>query len=223
MSVPATTVTGFAVLDLETTGLYPKTGARIVEIGVVFLDAAGATVSHWETLVDPERDPGPTEIHGVTSAMLERAPTFAAIAGNLASSLEGRVLVAHNAKFDVGFLDAEFARAGVGWSREPLCTLKLARRRGLPLSLAACCGAFGIVNHDAHRALGDAVATAELLLRLDCRPGEMPGGVTFPDGWPDPADQALLRPRHSDAGTSGEPGPAGTGTLAEVVQLPLGL
>ena len=221
MPAPATTATGFAVLDLETTGLYPRTGARIVEIGVVFLDASGATVSRWETLVDPERDPGPTEIHGVTSAMLEGAPTFAAIAGNLASSLDGQVLVAHNAKFDVGFLDAEFAREGIAWSRDPLCTLKLAKRRGLPLSLAACCRTFGIVNRDAHRALGDAVATAELLRRLDCRPGEMPGGVTFPHGWPDPAHQTLLRPRHLDAGTFGESGPARS--AAEVVQLPLGL
>ena len=220
MPAPATTATGFAVLDLETTGLYPKTGARIVEIGVVFLDAAGSTVSRWETLVDPERDPGPTEIHGVTSAMLERAPTFAAIAGNLASSLEGRVLVAHNAKFDVGFLDAEFARASVGWSREPLCTLKLARRRGLPLSLAACCGAFGIVNHDAHRALGDAVATAELLRRLDCRPEEMPGGVIFPHGWPDPAEDTLLCPR---LGADSSTGPNSATAITEAEQLPLGL
>ena len=187
--------TGFAVLDLETTGLHPRQGARIIEIGIVVVDDAGQPRHRWQTLVDPDGPPGPTRIHGVDAAMLRGAPHFADIAGNLAEVLSGRVLVAHNAKFDVGFLDAEFALAGIAWKREPLCTLNMARRRGLPLSLAACCETFAIVNHGAHHALGDAAATAELLVRLDCEPEEVPSPVAFPDGWPAPATGEMLRTR----------------------------
>lgn len=189
------TTTGFAVLDLETTGLSPKSGARIVEIGIVFLDDAGVVQAEWETLVDPGVGPGPTHIHGITASMIAGAPSFAAVAGSLAAELSGRVLVAHNAKFDVGFLDAEFARVGLTWAREPLCTLKVARRRQRPLSLAACCESFGIVNHAAHRAIGDAQATAELLGCLALTPDEVPVPVSFPHGWPEPSDQARLHPR----------------------------
>ncbi len=187
---------GFAILDLETTGLQPKYGARIIEIGIVFVDGAGVVERTWETLVDPEQDPGPTHIHGVTVEMLTGAPRFADIAGNLAAELSGRVLVAHNARFDVGFLDAEFRRVQLAWSREPLCTLSLAKKRKLPLSLAACCDHFGIVNQAAHRALGDAQATAELLALLEVAADEVPTPVHFPDGWPDPVALHLLLARN---------------------------
>ncbi len=177
--------TGFAVLDLETTGLQPKRGARIIEIGVVIVDTDGAVTGEWETLVDAGRGAGPTHIHGVNDAMLEGAPSFAEIAGDLAELLVDRVLVAHNARFDVGFLDAEFRRADIAWSREALCTMQLAKRRGhYPVNLAACCETYAITNHGAHRALGDALATAELLRCLQVGADELPPAVAFPAGLP---------------------------------------
>lgn len=186
---------GFAVLDLETTGLSPARGARPIEIGLVSVTPDGVVEDAWETLVDPGCGAGPTHIHGVTDAMLDGAPTFADVLGDLTARLEGRTIVAHNASFDIGFLDAEFAAAGLGWRRAPLCTMRLARRRGYrPATLAYLCDTLGIVNQAAHRALGDAVATAELLSRLDVRPEETPPAVEFPSGHPAPTGVFALRP-----------------------------
>ncbi|MBS1847637.1 MAG: 3'-5' exonuclease [Actinobacteria bacterium] len=176
---------GFAVLDVETTGLSPARGARTIEIGLVLVDLDGTPRSRWETLIDPGCGVGPTHIHGVTDAMVQGAPAFGDIVGDLADQLEGRTIVAHNAEFDIGFLDAEFAAVGIPWDRHPLCTMRLARRRGHhPANLAYLCDHFGIVNHGAHRALDDAVATAELLACLQVKPAEMPAAVGFPSGHP---------------------------------------
>ena len=194
-ATPSATTTGFAVLDLETTGLAPSKGARIIEIGVVAVGLDGTVVEQWETLVDPGCGPGPTHIHGVDADMLAGAPSFAEIVGDLARVLSGRTLVAHNANFDVGFLDAELERAGVRWTRTSLCTMQLARRRGHhPVNLAACCAAYGIVNQGAHTALADALATAELLGHLAPCGDEVPVGVLFPAGHPAPSGRAHFRP-----------------------------
>lgn len=183
------------MLDLETTGLAPSRGARAIEIGVVLVTMDGVVEDRWETLIDPGCGPGPTHIHGVTGDMLDGAPSFAEVAGDLADRIEGRTIVAHNAAFDVGFLDAEFAGSGVAWDRHPLCTMRLARSRGLrPANLAYLCDHYGIVNHGAHRALGDAVATAELLVHLDVDPTEVPAPVGFPAGHPDASGRVHLRP-----------------------------
>jgi DNA polymerase III epsilon subunit family exonuclease len=191
----AAATAGFAVLDLETTGLSPRKGARTIEIGLVLIAADGTVEERWETLVDPGCAPGPTHIHGVTGSMLDGAPTFADIAGDLAFRLSGRTIVAHNASFDVSFLDAEFRRVGLRWTREPLCTMALARRRGYrPANLAFLCETFGIVNHGAHHALGDAVATAELLVHLAVEADETPAAVAFPSGHPFPCGRVHLRP-----------------------------
>ncbi len=192
---PATGTDGFAVLDLETTGLSPARGARAIEIGVVLVDPDGSVEDRWETLVDPGGGAGPTHIHGVTDAMLVGAPTFAEVVGDLAVRLQGRAIVAHNAAFDIGFLDAEFSHAGLLWDRNPLCTMRLARKRGLrPANLAYLCGHYGIVNQRAHHALGDADATAALLGHLAVTPEEVPTAVAFPAGHPEPSGRIHLRP-----------------------------
>lgn len=183
------------MIDLETTGLSPARGARAIEIGMVLVDASGTVEGSWQTLVDAGVGPGPTHIHGVTDQMLDGAPSFGDIAGDLAVRLTGRIIVAHNASFDLGFLDDEFRRLGLPWERHALCTMQLARDRGLyPASLAACCANFGIVNHGAHHALGDAAATAELLGHLGVAPAETPPPVTFPAGYPSPTGWTHLRP-----------------------------
>ena len=187
---------GFAVLDLETTGLSPAKGARTIEIGLVLLEADGTLTDQWQTLVDPGCGAGPTHIHGVTDSMLTGAPCFAEVAGDLASRLEGRTIVAHNASFDVTFLNAEFAAAGLTWECKPLCTMRLARKRGIyPANLEFLCSHFGIENTGAHHALGDALATAELLRQLQPRTGEVPKAVGFPNGHPEPSGRVHLRTR----------------------------
>ena len=118
-----------AVVDVETTGLSPRTD-RVVEVGVVLLDDRGEV--EFETLLDPGRDVGPTAVHGIRASDVVEAPAFADVAPYLRSLLAGRVVVAHNALFDLRFLAPEFGRAGLPVELPPtLCTMRLA-----PLFLA---------------------------------------------------------------------------------------
>lgn len=160
---------GFAVVDLETTGLFPGGSDRIVEVAVVHLDSNGAITDRWHSLVHPDRDLGATHVHGLTGRDLQLAPRFEEIADELLERLDRRVLVAHNASFDVRFLAAEFTRIGVLSQPEfpapHLCTMRLAARLtpGTGRKLADCCSVHGIEIDGAHSALGDAEATARLL------------------------------------------------------------
>ncbi|MBF5082561.1 exonuclease domain-containing protein [Quadrisphaera sp. INWT6] len=165
MDFPATA--GYAVLDLETTGFSPRT-ERIVEVAVVHVSPDGRAGADWSTLVHPDRSTvGATHVHGIRPADVRGAPRFADIAGALVEQLAGRVLVAHNASFDVPFLRAEFERAGVAMPEvAELCTLRESRLHLpdlLKRKLADCCSAAGVTLSGAHSALGDARATAELL------------------------------------------------------------
>ncbi|MHB1487450.1 MAG: 3'-5' exonuclease [Acidimicrobiales bacterium] len=157
---------GFAVVDLETTGLYPAKD-RVVEVAVVHLDVDGRIVGEFCTLIDPHRDVGPTRIHGITAADVTGAPTFATAAAVLWQQLSGRVLVAHNARFDVGFLDAEFDRCGVQLPPPPvMCTMQLSSHylHNLPArTLTACCASASVELSQHHSALDDARAAAQLL------------------------------------------------------------
>jgi DNA polymerase-3 subunit epsilon len=180
-------VKGFAVVDLETTGLYPSTD-RVVEVAVVQLNADGEVTGEFCTLVDPRRDVGPTRIHGVRAADVIGAPTFAAVAATVWDLLSARVFVAHNASFDVRFLDAEFSRCGVRLPPAPvMCTMTLARHylQGLPgRSLSACCDAAGVELSQHHSAICDAHAAADLLACFRA------AHVQLPDSWTDALVQA---------------------------------
>ena len=160
-------MTGYTVIDLETTGLFPQKHDRILEIGVVFVSDEGVIEGEWATLVDPQRDVGPTRIHGITARDVLEAPTFAEISPLLIESMAGRTLVAHNARFDIGFLDYEFERCGAG-TRSPtpsLCTMQLAGSylRGTSRKLKDCCRAALVAHEAQHTAAGDASAVAGLL------------------------------------------------------------
>ena len=164
----------YACLDVETTGLDAK-NCRILEIAVVHVDD-GRITDEWTTLLDPGvADVGPTRIHGITRDEVSGAPTFADVAGDLLERLADRIPVAHNAPFDVGFLNAEWRISQR--TREPLLesgrdaldTLELARRLGLPGRLGALSEALGVDLSNAHRALDDTRALAEVLVRLLAR------------------------------------------------------
>lgn len=162
---------GYAVVDLETTGLRPGWNDRIVEVAVVQVDVDGQVEATWTTLVNPDRDLGPQGIHGIRAADVRHAPRFEDVAGTLAQLLAGRVLVAHNAAFDLGFLTHAFR--GAGWDvplvwATTLCTM---RTTGMllpdaPRSLAGCCAHLGVPLDDAHQALADALAAAGVLRHL---------------------------------------------------------
>lgn len=171
-------VGGFAALDLETTGLSPRTD-RVVEVAVVCLDLEGKVVSEFCTLVNPQRDVGPTRIHGLRARDVAAAPRFADVAGQVLGYLAGRVPVAHNLSFDRRFLDAELGRLGTGLPAglPGLCTMRLAGGYlGGPAgrTLAACCAAANVPLTQAHSALADARAVAGLMAVYARRRSSLP-------------------------------------------------
>ena len=125
-------VTRYAVLDVETTGLAPASGDRVVEIAVIVLDDRFRVVRFFETLVQPlRRIPAEvTRIHGISDADVSGAPAFQEIFPDLVECLTGVThLVAHNISFDLGFLSAEIAASGhqLPSKHGRICTMKLAR------------------------------------------------------------------------------------------------
>jgi len=117
-----------AFVDLETTGTAP-TGDRITEIGIVRV-ADGEFVDEWSTLVNPECSI-PEDIRvltGITNDMVRGAPTFAEVRREVLERLEGQLFVAHNARFDYGFLKNEFRRMEVKYTADVLCTVRLSRK-----------------------------------------------------------------------------------------------
>ncbi|MFJ4027456.1 exonuclease domain-containing protein [Paenarthrobacter sp. NPDC089989] len=160
----------FAVVDVETTGLFTTMHDRVAEIAVVRVDASGRIVDRWETLVNPQRDLGPQRIHRISAAEILDAPTFSEVAPALTEVLQGCIMVAHNLRFDADFLGYELARAGVvipDGFLQGLCTMRLAHDYviGNARSLAHCCEFFSIENYRAHSAGDDAEAAAWLLSR----------------------------------------------------------
>ena len=161
----------YVVVDVETTGGSPFGGDRITEFCAVTV-ANGSIADVFETLVNPQR-PIPaavTRLTRITWDMVRTAPTIRDVAPRIADVLRGHLFVAHNAAFDWRFVSSELSRyAGQQLSGEKLCTVKLARavvpdiRRR---SLDSLSYFFGIENHARHRAGGDALATAKVLLRL---------------------------------------------------------
>ena len=158
----------YAVIDLETTGLRAGRHDRIIEIAVVHLDELGRVQDEWCSLINPDRDLGPRQLHGISAAEAVRAPTFAQLSGQVSALLRGRMLAAHNLAFDALFLAAEFRQLGVTvpiGAQHGLCTMQLAPHF-LPSagrSLIDCRRAAGLPGHPAGSALHDAHAAAELL------------------------------------------------------------
>ncbi|MBC9944333.1 hypothetical protein ICL81_07395 [Leucobacter sp. cx-328] len=174
---------GFAVLDFETTGLSPKFGHRILEVGVLLLDADFRIEGSFETLVNPGRDVGPTSIHGVTAADIRDAPAFDRVAPALMAALDGRLVVGHNVAFDLRFLSAELEREGYEVPEiVAIDTMKIAKQifvKGqLPsfklsdlaayfeLEIGEVLARSGFESRPAHSAFGDAAVTAYVLRHL---------------------------------------------------------
>lgn len=162
----------YVVVDVETTGGSPWTGHRVTEIAAVVVED-GEVREVYETLVNPQRPIPPiiTQLTGISWAMVRDAPTFGQVAPRVREVLADRVFVAHNVPFDWKFVSAELERCGdpcdEGGRR--LCTVRLARRLlpHLPRrSLDHVAHWYGVDIAARHRAAGDAVATAHVLLRL---------------------------------------------------------
>lgn len=162
------------LFDTETTGLDPATGDRVIEIAALELVGDLPTGKEYRTLLDPERDvpEEASRVHGFTRADLEGQPKFAEVVDDFLAFVGDDALIAHNARFDFGFLNAELKRAG----RKPLDmgrmvdTLDMARERfpGMPNSLDALCRRFGVdlSARTTHNALLDCKLLAEVYVEL---------------------------------------------------------
>jgi len=175
----------FAVVDVETTGMRASGDDRITEIAVVLVHGERRELL-FESLINPGR-PIPAMISsmtGITDTMVRAAPRFEEVAGQVLDALAGRVFVAHNARFDWGFVSAEVRRArDQRLDGARLCTVRLARRLvqgATSCSLGALTERFAFENPVRHRAAGDALVTAQLLHRLLCLARDA-GARTVPD------------------------------------------
>ena len=165
-------------LDTETTGLEVERGHRVIEIGCVELLNRRTTGRYFHRYLNPEREieQGAWSVHGLTRSRLEQEPKFAQIAHELLQFIEGSELIIHNAAFDIGFLEREFALVAPAAPVlvRNLCavldTLELARMRhpGQRNSLDALCKRYGIDNshRDLHGALLDARLLADVYLAM---------------------------------------------------------
>jgi len=165
------------VLDTETTGLEPEQGHRIIEIGCVELVERELTGRHYHVYINPEREveDSAIEVHGITNAYLADKPLFREIADEFLEFIRGAELVIHNAPFDVGFMDHEFAKLKGDYPKtRDVCTitdsLKLARKKhpGQKNNLDILCRRYGIDNsqRDLHGALLDAEILALVYLAM---------------------------------------------------------
>src|SRR4029453_10037000 len=153
-----------AFVDLETTGTRADDD-RITEIGIVRVDMQDGDlrVSEWSTLVDPgvPIPPAIVALTGISDAMVAAAPTFASVAPHVSRLLDDAIFVAHNARFDYGFLKHAFARAERPFAKRVLCTVRLSRRlfpEAKGHGLDAVIARHALEVGDRHRALGDARA-----------------------------------------------------------------
>jgi DNA polymerase-3 subunit epsilon len=199
------------ILDTETTGLNPKSGDRIIEIGCVEMLNRRLTGHNFHYYLNPERDsdPGALAVHGLTTEFLSDKPKFAEVAEEFCRFVQDAEVIIHNASFDVGFIDAEFERLGLPALHT--CVTKitdtLAHAKelhpGKRNSLDALCERYGISN--AHRTLHGALLDSELLAEVY---------LAMTRG-----QDSLTMDLHADG--SGENG-EGAVALAEIIVLPAG-
>jgi DNA polymerase-3 subunit epsilon len=176
-------------IDVETTGFGFKRNDRIVEIaGLVFDMQTGETVGSFETLINPLRNipEASTKIHGLSAAHLSMAPTFEDIAPWLAHTLAGKTLIAHNALFDVNFLNAEFQKSNIDYLvTQFVCTCRLSSNASLKNAALDLEIEYEADSH--HGALYDAQLCAEIFMRLNSereqriKPDENPNFTTDQD------------------------------------------
>lgn len=159
----------YVVFDLETTGLDP-TSDRIIEIGA-FKIKDGKTTKVFDTLVDPECEISPEaqKISGIDNTMVKNQPKIEAVLPKFFEFIQGGILVAHNAAFDMGFIKANANRMGIDFTWPAFCTLKLARELLPDLerkNLDTLAAHYKLTFEARHRSIGDVKVTAAVLEQL---------------------------------------------------------
>lgn len=155
----------FAIVDVETTGLNPKT-EKVTEIAI-FLHDGNRVTYEFTTLINPEKKIPYriTQMTGISNKMVEDAPRFCEVAREILELTEGRTLVGHHVAFDYSFLRQEYGSLGYDFRRDKLCTVRMSRKlipHRRSYGLGNLCKDLDIVNPCRHRAAGDATATARL-------------------------------------------------------------
>jgi DNA polymerase III subunit epsilon len=165
----------FAFIDVETTGMKPLED-RLTEVAIIRY-RSGQAPTIWQSLINP-KTPIPAEIQsltGITNAMVRDAPTFFELRDEIRAQLEGAFFVAHNARFDYGFIKNEFRRVGESFTSDVLCTVRLSRKLYPEASghgLDAVVARHRLHIEDRHRALGDTKATALFVQHACAEHGE---------------------------------------------------
>lgn len=159
----------YAIVDVETTGGLPlKT--RIIEIAIIILQKNNIN-SIFNAIINPQTTIPSfiTRLTGISNSMTRNAPTFREIAPEILKLTQNTIFVAHNARFDYACINAEMIRAGFSFSKPLLCTLELSRKAFPQIkkyNLNNLCKVLNIPNTQPHRAKSDAIATANLLLKI---------------------------------------------------------
>lgn len=155
---------GFVVVDVETTGVFPKRD-RVLEIAIISCTPDLVIEDVYTTLINPERDLGATHVHQITAAMLRDAPKFHEVAGDILNRIGRRAVIGHNVRFDVSLLSGEYERMGLDVpAPAELCTMKMSYKLGpAQRKLISCCEHFGIAHARQHSAVDDAHAALSLV------------------------------------------------------------
>lgn len=155
---------GFVVVDVETTGVFPKRD-RVLEIAIISCTPDLAIEDVYTTLINPERDLGATDVHQITAAMLRDAPKFHEVAGDILKRIGRRAVIGHNVRFDISLLSGEYERMGLDVpAPAELCTMKMSYKLGpAQRKLISCCEHFGITHARQHSAVDDAHAALNLV------------------------------------------------------------
>lgn len=161
----------YVVVDLETTGLDPNQGCEIIEIGVTEIKG-GKIVRNYSRLIRPEGiiPTKITQITSITNEMVDGELSIEDVLPKFRKYIGNRTIIAHNAKFDVGFLNYYLNIQGLEPINKFICTIELLKSnknyRGKNKKLSTACEYYGISNEAAHRAYSDTMATAKLFLKL---------------------------------------------------------
>ncbi|MDP3976082.1 MAG: 3'-5' exonuclease [bacterium] len=163
----------YVIFDTETTGLSPQTGDRMIEIAAVRVFNGQITKEIFQSFINPQRplSAGASRVNGITADMLVGAPPAAEVIPKFLQFVGQDTLVAHNAEFDLDFLEAEMRLLGLDPAQLPgnICTVELARAKLPELerhNLDALIQHFGIQFERRHRALDDVLATAKVFVQL---------------------------------------------------------
>ena len=161
----------YVVVDLETTGLSPFNGDEIIEIGVTEIKG-NEILRNYSRLIKPIAfiPSHITEITNITNDMVEDALTIEDVLPKFRNYIGDRTIIAHNAKFDVGFLNFYLDKMGLKPIEKYICTIEMLKKnkdyKGKNKKLQTACDFYGILNENAHRADSDTLATAKLFMKI---------------------------------------------------------